>query len=219
MKHLLIILALALSACSESDKCTASKSGDGPNRLIAFGDSQTAGHASESSKLCGYSYANILSQELNLRLFNQAIGGAVFTGLGGSNAIDKQIEQFEFRASDKVIMMIGFNDSGRYKSDADHLAKYKSALKEKLIYLSPLVKSIDISTNIYALDTIKADADLYRTATHEVVDALGLSNVRAFEVDSQFQGDASMFVEDRIHINLKAQVIVSEQFKLKGELQ
>lgn len=206
------VLALGLSACAKPDEidCKNPVAGYGDSRLITFGDSQTTGHGSETSKHCGYSWANEISVREGLTLENYAVGGTNFTDFAQSG----RMLVVPYRATDRVMLLIGFNDMANFGDDPAHLALFRERLREALIHISPLVRSITIGTCLYPpvwLSPLSSEAAVlaYRTAVHEIVAELDLSNVVAAEVDGAFEGESSAYIIDHWHIGLEAQKSVA----------
>lgn len=211
---MILTIALALTACAKPDtKCDDYVAGNGPTRILAFGDSQTAGHGSETSKGCGFSYANALSLDMRASLVNMGVGGTFFVSASEYGALEKA----EFQSTDRVVMFIGFNDMRHFGEDAQHLAEFSDALRAALLNVSPKVHSIAIATTLLPVNLgdegSAAAVDAYRAAVHAVVDSLALQNVRAFDPDAVLDGNPAYFVEDMTHLNLAGQLILTRQFE------
>lgn len=213
-----ISLSICLSACGKPipSTCENLVTGRGPNRLVAFGDSQTAGSATPSSAECGYSWANILSVRHNMTLLNRAIPGTQFSGTNyaGMSTVDA-ITSFQFETTDHVAMLVAFNDMRAYDTDTTHMAAFKADLSRALLYASPRVHSVVVGTTLQPLDYSvshgsPAALQAYRQAALDTVSELGLTNVVVVDkVDDSFDTDVTYFVSDRVHMSLKGQQAVA----------
>lgn len=210
--RILPLLLLLLTACSKPDaKCTDYRVGSGSARILAFGDSQTTGHGDETSEGCGFSYANQLSLDKSSSLENYAVGGTEFV----SDQEFGALMSAPLKPTDRIVMLIGFNDMRAFGTDPEHLADFKQALTNALRRVSPLVKSVTIATVLdpinYGLHGGRNAVDAYRLAVHQVVSDLSLPNVSAF--DPVLDRNPNYFVEDQTHLNRSGQAILAEQFE------
>lgn len=216
MKHLfaciILIQAALLTACAKDDTgCSELISGTGAQRLVTFGDSQTAGHATESSKNCGYSYANILAVKYDLRLINLAVAGSQFT----SGDQYGRIMGFKFEPTDKVIFSVGFNDMSSHQSDPAHLADFRAKLKHAIETVAPQVDHLTIGTAFKPFDwrvSTQADLDVYRQTARDVVAELGILNVTVGDVGDSIAGDPAYYVSDTWHYNIPGQQVLALDF-------
>ncbi len=212
MRLILVLISLSMVACAKDNGgCKDPQTGHGTTRLVVMGDSQTAGHATETSKDCGYSWANILSKRLGMELLNGAVAGSRFTDHVESGVL----LETTFKPTDTVVMLIGFNDMRNYDTDPAHLAEFEGALREVLIKISPQVSRIVIGTCLtplsYELGSPGA-RDAYRTTTKAVVSQLGLLNVTVLDVGDAINQDPAYFVADALHLNLEGQNVVANDF-------
>jgi lysophospholipase L1-like esterase len=203
----LLISILTLVACSPDKDCTGFRQGKGPTRIIAFGDSQTAGHASESSLMCGYSYANILAERHGMQLINTAVPGSEFV----SEDQYGRLMTFEFRPTDHVIISAGFNDMGNHYSDPDHLALFRARLKEALARVAPLVDHVAVVTAFQPpWDNAQTQAALalYRQTTRDVVAEVNFPNIYIGDAGDGTNHDPNYFA-DNVHFNFEGQTLIA----------
>ncbi len=212
MKYL--ILLLILSGCAHKETvCENYLEYRGQSsRLLAFGDSQTAGHASETGLGCGFSYANALSLHYQKQLVMLAIGGTEFLSREEYGALLKT----DYRKSDDVVMMIGFNDMRAYGMNTDHLFYFQQSVYNTIMVTARKVHSITIATTLdpinYGAHGSRQAVLAYRSAVHAAVAMAGMENVIAFDPPSRLDHNPYFFVEDNTHINMAGQLIMFDAF-------
>lgn len=188
-----IVMSLLLIACSR---------GKPAERLIAFGDSHTA---------FWYSYASVLSVDLDLKMVNNAVPGSTFTQQSSGWLA------FEYRQEDVVVTMVSFNDIMIHGEDHAHLAEYRQKLAAALVHASPRVRRIVVGTPIRPLtyfgNGTQAAADAYVEATREVVTDLALSNVLLVDVYANLALTEADFITDRVHLTPAGERRVSALYR------
>lgn len=182
MKYLIL---LALSACAQITPSS---------RIVAFGDSHTSGVSYQPA-----TYMNYLSGSLNIPIDNQAMAGSYFNS---PNQFGR-IMNYEFKDSDSVVMLIGFNDAS-LKSDTD-LDLFKTNLFTALNKIS--LRRVFVGTCI-KVNVVKEYCDKYADATREIV--------RLFKnvvlVDTNLLKVAEDQLIDGVHFNLSVHKIISNIF-------
>lgn len=220
MKHLILMAALGLAACAKPDVvCQDFITGTGPDRLITFGDSQSAGHATENSIMCGHSWANDIAVDHDLRLTNLAVAGTNFVS---SQEFDSLVD-FQYRPTDRVMGLAGFNDMNNFGADPAHLALFRSAIAAAILKVAPQVKSLTIGTCLVphapAPRQTPAAIAAYRQAVVDVANQLNLPNVFVVDhLNDDFASDPSYYVADDIHLSLKGQDVIHQRMESGGGL-
>ncbi len=212
LKAILFFVCLNLIACAREPVCEKLATGHKPERLVAFGDSQTAGHGTESSPNCGFSWANIISQRRDLTLVNLATAGAEWVGRFSQF---RTAMAFKYESTDQVVILLGLNDMVNHGEDPVHLADFKAKLVDWLLTASPQVRSITIGLTPYSpydrFSATDAATLLYRQTILDVVASLNLPNVVTFIPDDSFAHDLDYFTVDQWHFTVEAQTIIADQ--------
>lgn len=209
----LTTLLLSLSACAPKKDpiCLNPVHGNGTGRLVVFGDSQTYGAVSPVED-CPYSWANHISQKLDLELLNTAWPGTNFD----STAEYGNLMTVEYKPTDIVMMVVSFNDAARFPVAGDHLDDYKAKLAEALAHVSPQVASVTVGVGLhpytYFEEMTPASVQLYADATADVINTLALPNIHLVtDLDTGFIGDIDAYApRDRVHIMPPAQDMVGD---------
>lgn len=222
--QMMVIAMLGLSACAKFDsdiktvpsanECAVPQAARA--RLIAFGDSQSAGLVSKIGD-CKFSFAYELADRLSLNIDNQAIGGtSLLAGnvFGGSQF--DQIILTQFETTDSVVWLVDYNDVAQYGMDANHLALFKIAFENALALLSAQTSHVYIATGLSTIPGMStynyspAAHALYQDAVTDIVNAAALSNVTLIDSDALFMPEPSDMVGDDIHLNSTAQTVLGD---------
>lgn len=218
MKKLFLLIgsALILTACHSSPDptCYVPHQVVSPQgRLVAFGDSQTAGFR---ACLDGYafSWAYQMANDLRFEIFNQAVPGSNFVSAQESGAI----ATFAFQPTDTVAMLIGYNDMANYGEDPIHLTLFQQTLTETLQSLGPQVERVLVGTCVHPyyffVNASPTAVMAYRQATRAAVAAANLPNVAVFDADWDFAGNSEYYdMDDGVHINTKGQLLMGAVFE------
>lgn len=220
-----VILSIALisilaSACSKvamdggvlAQECATTS---GPNRLVVFGDSNSAGYRSEIDG-CKYSFAYEIASQRGMPILNQAVGGTSLTHAaeGGLSQLD-QISSTSFQSDDTVVWLVGFNDAEFNGANAQKLSDFKSELAIAITQISSQVSQVIIATPIrlpnYPVGSLAA-TNLYSQAVKDVVAILSVSNVTLIDITSDFQVNREDLKVDGVHLTSEAQARLAREF-------
>lgn len=174
----------------------------GRPRLVAFGDSQTAGTRSCIAGTA-YSWADRVAKDKNLDLYNEAVGGSIFLSYEQLG----RILDFQYRSSDTVILFLGYNDQTRYGLNGDVISEFKSTLYSTLVFLSPKVSRVVLITTGYTHDYFDygtpAGVSAYAQSIHDVFNSSTPPNVSI--IDPPILTSLEFYEEDHVHYSVQAQ--------------
>jgi len=192
-----LLLTLLLFACNKPNNAAIQALGCGVNhstdnktistpRLIVFGDS-----ISERS-----GFAEMLGEELELDVWNMAVGGSDL-----SCQITK-IESFEYVEGDTILFMVGLNDA-RLGRSVEELGYY---MDRALIKFEG--KSVILGTTLKMLSDQYANHAPHNMANDRLIEdyrdyllSLESDNVRVVNLTDSFIPSEELFLSDRVHPN------------------
>lgn len=226
MKNLILIsLALALPACSNmipnqgSIPCLGAPAvGRGVDRLVAVGDSNTAGQVSCNQGHL-YSWATQVSVDKNLTLVNLSVGGTEFANDNTHGAAEyRSIESIALLPTDTVVMWLGFNDIRFHGDDPGNIVVFKARLTEVLTQIAPNVFKIIIGTpihpEIYESLASPQAVDDYAAAILSVVNSLSFTNIIVITPDSDIMRAPEYFMSiDGFHLDSIGQLLIAQAFQ------
>lgn len=204
---LLLATGLVLSSCAQNDSDSKL---DLDTRLVAFGDSHTAGvplqretyiHNLLTGLQARKTMMNNDFSTYTIALDNQAVAGSLF-----DNQYSR-IMQYQFKKSDTVVMLLGYNDVAMYGTDVTRLNRFKTDLIAALTYIEQSGSSVYLGTCIYAPASTYAQqqgsrtaCDLYSDATKEV--GAKFANVKIVDTHTLMDGMVDADLIDTVHFNL-----------------